>query len=277
VRCPFAEWIPSPYFTPGRGGLTVQTRLEHTTVGTMAATIKIFRSSSRRVSAHFVIGLDGRIVQCVDTDDTAWHAGDWATNLRSIGIEHVDDGAYWDALRTDAEYAASARVQAWVGAAYGLEASVATMQPHRLFTATACPDALDVPRIIRETGGDMGISGDQAKDIWREMIASAEGHGLLVAAIGAPDSYGPLLEAELGWREARTVVETLLQVRDDCLKPRVLAAHRARLAQAKRELAGARRTLAKARTAHWHRVGAATEGAKKRPTPAQVLAGHGRG
>jgi hypothetical protein len=153
MRCPFAEWIPSPNFTPGRGA-AVTTRVEHTPVTTMAGTIATFLGSSRQVAAHFAVGLDGRIVQFVDTDDTGWHSGNWPVNQRSVGIEHVDDGAHWDSVRTPELYAASARLNRWIGEQYGLEANSETMQRHKLFTATACPSGLDVERIIRETGGD---------------------------------------------------------------------------------------------------------------------------
>ncbi len=51
---------------------------------------------------------DGAVTQMVNEDDTAWHAGNWAYNQRSVGIEHegfVDDPATW---YTNELYAGSA-------------------------------------------------------------------------------------------------------------------------------------------------------------------------
>jgi N-acetylmuramoyl-L-alanine amidase len=51
-----------------------------------------------RVSAHYVVTEDGRVVRCVGEDRVAWHAGIsfWAgesgVNARSIGIEIVNGG-----------------------------------------------------------------------------------------------------------------------------------------------------------------------------------------
>lgn len=42
--------------------------------GNALSTAALF--AKRKASAHFVIGRDGQIVQCVDLDDAAWHAGD---------------------------------------------------------------------------------------------------------------------------------------------------------------------------------------------------------
>jgi N-acetylmuramoyl-L-alanine amidase len=51
------------------------------------------------VSAHYLIGRDGKVYKLVDEDKRAWHAGEgrWAgrddVNSRSIGIELDNDGA----------------------------------------------------------------------------------------------------------------------------------------------------------------------------------------
>ncbi|KAJ8133983.1 hypothetical protein OY671_012803, partial [Metschnikowia pulcherrima] len=59
------------------------------------------RSRGSRVSAHFFIRRDGRIVQFVSTEARAWHAGVscWAgeedINSCSIGIEIINRGHDW--------------------------------------------------------------------------------------------------------------------------------------------------------------------------------------
>ena len=39
-------------------------------------------------SANFVVGRAGQVKELVPLHDIAWHAGNWAYNLRSVGIEN---------------------------------------------------------------------------------------------------------------------------------------------------------------------------------------------
>ena len=52
-----------------------------------------FSRSSAGASAHYFIDRDGMLRQSVSEGDTAWHAGDWGTNLCSVGIEVVSGGS----------------------------------------------------------------------------------------------------------------------------------------------------------------------------------------
>jgi N-acetyl-anhydromuramyl-L-alanine amidase AmpD len=85
----------------------------HITAGpTAQSAINTFKASvaPHRVSAHFCIDRDGTVYQLVDTGRTAWHASQ--VNSRSIGIEHA---AIPETLSvTDAQYAASAALVAWL-------------------------------------------------------------------------------------------------------------------------------------------------------------------
>jgi N-acetyl-anhydromuramyl-L-alanine amidase AmpD len=67
-------------------------------------TIGWFQDPSAHVSAHYIVGLDGEVVQMVLENDMAWHAS--RANGDSIGIEHV---ANTRGLKpTETEYCASA-------------------------------------------------------------------------------------------------------------------------------------------------------------------------
>jgi len=64
----------------------------HVTEGGFDGTLKWFEHGSH-ASAHYVVALDGRVCPCVPEEQAAWHAGNKAVNLRSIGIElegHTD-------------------------------------------------------------------------------------------------------------------------------------------------------------------------------------------
>ena len=64
-------------------------------------------------SAHYVVARDGDIAQLVHLSDIAWHAGNWKTNARSIGVEHVGE-TYDPNGFTLAEYRQSAKLVAWL-------------------------------------------------------------------------------------------------------------------------------------------------------------------
>lgn len=63
--------------------------------------VKHFKKRSSSASAHFVIGVDGAIVQMVSLDDGAWHSGGGVfrgrgdVNRRSVGIEIVNPGYHF--------------------------------------------------------------------------------------------------------------------------------------------------------------------------------------
>ncbi len=84
----------------------------HVAQGSVAGTVSWFQDSRANVSAHYVVGDKGGVVQCVRHEDVAWHAGNWTYNKHSIGIEHA---GYADNRRTwtDAKYRASAKLAAY--------------------------------------------------------------------------------------------------------------------------------------------------------------------
>ena len=94
------ERLASPYYH--RRLSRVDTLVIHTTEGALASAIGWFRRNPDEVSAHYLIGKDGRIVQMVDERfaaqhagevtapaDTRWHEGN--PNEYSIGIELEND------------------------------------------------------------------------------------------------------------------------------------------------------------------------------------------
>lgn len=116
---PSALWQPSPNITRGRAG-TVDRVVLHITDGQprLERAVEHLCKPSSRVSAHFLIGQRGEIVQLVKLGDTAWHAR--GINGRSVGIEHIartprelgpEDAGL---LLTDQQLAASARLVRWI-------------------------------------------------------------------------------------------------------------------------------------------------------------------
>jgi N-acetylmuramoyl-L-alanine amidase len=90
-----ALWQPSPNFDQRRPNFIVLHQTSNDNVATALATLTDPR---RKVSAHYLIGRDGAVMQLVDESARAWHAGDswWGgmsdLNSASIGIELDNTG-----------------------------------------------------------------------------------------------------------------------------------------------------------------------------------------
>ena len=94
-----ADVVPSPNHDERRHGRAPDMILLHYTgMQTGEAALARLCAPESKVSAHYVVFEDGRIVQCVPEELRAWHAGvsSWAgetdINSRSIGIEIVNPG-----------------------------------------------------------------------------------------------------------------------------------------------------------------------------------------
>ena len=89
------EWRPSPNFNERRPNYVV---VHYTSDRTAEESLRTLTSPALEVSAHYLVGRDGRIYQLVDERARAWHAGvsrwgaDTDINSSSIGIELDNDG-----------------------------------------------------------------------------------------------------------------------------------------------------------------------------------------
>ncbi|WP_223807233.1 N-acetylmuramoyl-L-alanine amidase [Montanilutibacter psychrotolerans] len=98
LRNPMAQWQGSSNFDARRARAVV---LHHTSMDSVDEALRTLKSvnSGGPVSAHYLIGEDGRVLQLVAEDARAWHAGGsrWAgiddLNSSSIGIELDNDGS----------------------------------------------------------------------------------------------------------------------------------------------------------------------------------------
>jgi len=91
--------VPSPNLDERKDGRPPDMILLHYTgMPTGEAALQRLTTAASKVSSHYVVFEDGRIVQCVPEALRAWHAGvsAWAgdtdVNSRSIGIEIVNPG-----------------------------------------------------------------------------------------------------------------------------------------------------------------------------------------
>jgi N-acetylmuramoyl-L-alanine amidase len=91
---------PSPNFDV-RGLPVTMLVLHYTGMLDAASAIARLTDADAKVSSHYLVAEDGQVVQMVDEDDRAWHAGKsyWRgltdVNSASVGIEIVNPGHEW--------------------------------------------------------------------------------------------------------------------------------------------------------------------------------------
>lgn len=155
-----AQWLPSPNFTRGRSKPIDCIVLHHTdgqprldrAVAHLRKTRADYLAEGRDrgpVSAHFLVGQGGEVVQLVRIEDVAWHAS--GVNGVSVGIEHIartpgelgkDDPGL---LLTDAQLDASAALVRWLCARLKLPVDGRHIIPHCRVVGTSHHDCgLDV-------------------------------------------------------------------------------------------------------------------------------------
>lgn len=147
-------------YSVGRHGQKVRAVVIHIMEGTLTGTDSWFRSPASDVSAHYGIGRDGRILQWVEEENSAWHAGKvirptakiveemGAVNPNSytIGIEH--EGRATEEP-THEQMVASATLVDQILTRYGLPLSADTVIPHRAIRADkTCPGKINTGTLI---------------------------------------------------------------------------------------------------------------------------------
>jgi V8-like Glu-specific endopeptidase/N-acetyl-anhydromuramyl-L-alanine amidase AmpD len=149
----FAPAHPNNY-TVGRNGTAIDLIVIHIT-GTRNdydRTVRWFQTPNQvmgrnrrrvRVSAHYVVGRGGEVVQMVAHADTAHHAH--GVNRRSIGIEHNATAAGGH-VPTNVQYRNSAKLVAWLCVQLGIPADRSHVLGHSEVDAstthTSCPNSV---------------------------------------------------------------------------------------------------------------------------------------
>lgn len=116
-----AEWFQTSCTNKcdtDRGGAKVGYIVIHDTEGGWAGSVATLQNDPGK-SVQYIVGTDGRVGQFVPESYTAWHAGNYYYNQRSVGIEHV---GYSTKPYTEAEYAASAKLVTYLTKKYNVPA-----------------------------------------------------------------------------------------------------------------------------------------------------------
>ena len=122
VAVPGAGAAPPPVtWLKGEGNFTKAHRapqsisklVVHVTEGSFWGSVRWLKNPRAHASSHYVVSRAGDIVQLVHVSDIAWHAGNWGTNVKSVGIEH-EGFTYGPNGFTDKQYRQSAKLAAWL-------------------------------------------------------------------------------------------------------------------------------------------------------------------
>ncbi|MGH2450695.1 MAG: N-acetylmuramoyl-L-alanine amidase [Candidatus Limnocylindria bacterium] len=103
----------------GRHGEPVRYIIIHYTAISYERTLRAFNNPNSRVSAHYVVRGDGHITQMVGEADTAWHAGHYWYNQRSVGIE-IELDPVTNPVYTVEQYHATAALACAIAARHGI-------------------------------------------------------------------------------------------------------------------------------------------------------------
>lgn len=135
------DMILTKHFTKGRGGKKINKIVIHYNAANLTIEGCYSVWQNREASAHYQVEEGGRIGQLVHDWDTAWHAGNFAVNQTSIGIEHANRP---DGTVSAKCLEAGAHLVAALCKFYGLGKPQwgVNVFPHKSFSATACPGQL---------------------------------------------------------------------------------------------------------------------------------------
>ncbi|MFJ4923873.1 N-acetylmuramoyl-L-alanine amidase [Streptomyces sp. NPDC088725] len=135
VECPATvacEWIPAPYEEFGEDGYgnhdkagrpaseAIDTIVLHATEETWDRALQLVQDPTYVSWNYTVRSSDGHIAQHVAAKDVAWHAGNWYTNSKSLGVEQEGFMAAPDAWYTEAMYRTSARLVKYLAGKYDI-------------------------------------------------------------------------------------------------------------------------------------------------------------
>lgn len=139
--------ILDKHYTPGRDGARINKIILHHNAGNLTAEQIYNVWQDRQASAHYQVDRNGIISQHVWDSDTAWHAGNWAANRTSIGIEHANSIGI-DGPLTAETLENGAHLVAALCKYYGLGRPTwgRNVFGHKQFSPTSCPGHLMGPQ-----------------------------------------------------------------------------------------------------------------------------------
>jgi N-acetyl-anhydromuramyl-L-alanine amidase AmpD len=167
---PDCLWIPSPNYGYPRGVLKqLAVKIQevnrsgefwHSMVGSLVAAKHRFLNPAEEASAHFLFPRDGIPTQMVDSEDAAWHSGNYLANLHFHGFE-FEGGAPGNLSEplTDNQIEWGIKITHWLRDVHNspkIYVRRETLWEHNEVQATACPSGrIPWARLISSLEDDM--------------------------------------------------------------------------------------------------------------------------
>jgi N-acetyl-anhydromuramyl-L-alanine amidase AmpD len=123
VTCTFAPASPKNGQVSDRpaNGIRIDQIVIHDTESPYESAIATFQDPSSSTAAHYVMrSTDGAVTQMVPTKDLGFHAGNYSTNLHSIGIEHEGYAAHGATWYSETQYQATADLVKYLANRYDI-------------------------------------------------------------------------------------------------------------------------------------------------------------
>ncbi|MEH0638691.1 N-acetylmuramoyl-L-alanine amidase [Streptomyces bottropensis] len=122
VACTFLPAAPSNGQVSNRpaNGIRIDSIVIHDTEGSYNAAISTFEQAGGTASHYVIRSSDGAVTQMMPTKDLAFHAGNYSTNMHSIGIEHEGYAAHGATWYTESQYEATAELVKYLAARFGI-------------------------------------------------------------------------------------------------------------------------------------------------------------
>ncbi len=155
------EWIPAPYEEFGEGDYgnhdkanrpadqSIDYIVVHDTEATWETTLRLVQDPTYVSWQYSLRSTDGHIAQHLKLEDVGWHAGNWAVNSKSIGLEHEGFLAAPDAWYTEAMYRSSARLVKYLSERYGIPLDRQHILGHDTVPG---PVSANIPRMHTDPG-----------------------------------------------------------------------------------------------------------------------------
>lgn len=101
-------------------GIRIDSIVIHDTESSYASTITTFQTPGGGAAHYVMRSSDGAVTQMVPTKDLAFHAGNYSTNMHSVGIEHEGYAAHGATWYTEVQYEATADLVKYLAGRFGI-------------------------------------------------------------------------------------------------------------------------------------------------------------
>lgn len=183
---PYTE-LPVAEGNYGTDRLPIKYIVMHTMVGSWQSAAARFNTVGQQASSTYGVKLDGGIIAFLEEYFVPFTNGNYKSNQESITIEHEDGGDY-NGPRTPQLYETSAKLVKDICKEYNIPIDRAHILKHSevSLSPTACPDSLDIDRIIAMAKGESVPQQEETiavrKSVFEKLVSNSSKYDEFVKA-----------------------------------------------------------------------------------------------